>query len=214
MVAGSSPAWGADKREKKRKHMRYFFTGDTHFGHTNIIKYAKRPYKNVDEMNETLIALWNGVVGKDDCVYHLGDVAFCPPDKATWIVSRLNGQKHLIFGNHDKGLRHDKAFLDQFVWARDFTEIKIADKDAREGSRKIVLCHYAMRVWNKSHHGSWHLYGHSHGSLPDDPNSLSLDVGVDAWEQAPIPYELIKERMAKKKFVPIDHHGTDRVQRY
>ena len=30
----------------------------------------------------------------------------------------------------------------------------------------VVLCHYAMRVWDRSHYGSWHLYGHSHGNLP------------------------------------------------
>jgi hypothetical protein len=29
-----------------------------------------------------------------------------------------------------------------------------------------VLCHYAMRVWNRSHHGAWHLYGHSQGESP------------------------------------------------
>ena len=33
----------------------------------------------------------------------------------------------------------------------------------------IVLCHYAMRVWQKSHYGAWMLYGHSHGTLPDNP---------------------------------------------
>ncbi len=42
----------------------------------------------------------------------------------------------------------------------------------------IVLCHYAMRVSNRSHHGAWHLYGHSHGNLPEGPTSLSMDVGI------------------------------------
>ena len=56
-------------------------------------------------------------------------------------------------------------------------ELKVNDPDGRHGKQGIVLCHYAMRVWNKSHHGNFMLYGHSHGSLADDPNSMSFDVG-------------------------------------
>lgn len=40
--------------------------------------------------------------------------------------------------------------------------------------QRIVLCHYAMRVWNHSSHGAWHLYGHSHGRLPSVDASLSM----------------------------------------
>ena len=76
-----------------------------------------------------------------------------------------------------------------------------------KAKRRIVLCHYAFRVWNKSHRGAWHLYGHSHGSLPDDPNSLSFDAGVDCHEFTPISYERVKEIMAEKRFLPVDHHG-------
>jgi calcineurin-like phosphoesterase family protein len=64
-----------------------------------------------------------------------------------------------------------------------------------------------MKVWNKSHHGAWHLYGHSHGSLPDDINSLSFDVGVDSHDYKPISYEEVKRIMKKKIFKPLDHHG-------
>jgi calcineurin-like phosphoesterase family protein len=71
----------------------------------------------------------------------------------------------------------------------------------------IVMCHYAMRVWNRSHRGAWMLYGHSHGSLPDDPGALSIDVGVDCHDYTPISHDDIGRIMAKKTWKPIDHHG-------
>jgi len=76
--------------------------------------------------------------------------------------------------------------------------------------QQIILCHYAMRVWDKSHWGIWHLYGHSHGSLPDDPRSLSYDVGVDKNNFTPLLFEEVKEIMSKKTFKPVDHHGEKR----
>lgn len=48
----------------------------------------------------------------------------------------------------------------------------------------VVLLHYAMRTWPKSHHGSLHLYGHSHGAVPGDRQSC--DVGVDCWNLRPV----------------------------
>jgi calcineurin-like phosphoesterase family protein len=56
-----------------------------------------------------------------------------------------------------------------------------------------VLCHYGLRVWDRSHHGALHLYGHSHGTLPGD--SQSLDVGVDGWEFTPVNIEQVRDRM-------------------
>lgn len=59
-----------------------------------------------------------------------------------------------------------------------------------------------------SHRGAWNLYGHSHNSLKDDPHSLQLDVGVDAWDYRPASFEEVRERMSKKTFQPVDHHGA------
>ena len=69
----------------------------------------------------------------------------------------------------------------------------------------VVLCHYAMLVWSRSHHGAIHLYGHSHGNLPGD--SQSCDVGVDCWDFAPVSIEEIRVRLARSpgRAEP-DHH--------
>jgi calcineurin-like phosphoesterase family protein len=127
-------------------------------------------------------------------VYHVGD--FCFSEKGQGILDQLNGNKHLILGNHDKEGRKLRG------WAsiEKLREIYV-------GNQMIVLCHYAMRVWNKSHHGTWHLYGHSHGSLPDDPNSLSFDVGVDCHDYKPLEFEDVARIMKKKTWKAIDHHG-------
>jgi calcineurin-like phosphoesterase family protein len=55
-----------------------------------------------------------------------------------------------------------------------------------------------MRVWRASHFGSWHLFSHSHGNLPELQGALSFDVGVDCHDFEPIAYEQVKARMAKK----------------
>ena len=80
--------------------MRYFIA-DTHFNHENIIKYCNRPFKNAKEMNEYIITKWNSVVTQKDIVYHLGDVGFGTTEELKELVSRLNGLKILIRGNHD-----------------------------------------------------------------------------------------------------------------
>lgn len=71
---------------------RVWFTSDTHFYHTNIIDFCRRPFESIEEMNETLIANWNKVVGTNDIVFHLGD--FCLGDSTKWngILDRLNGK--------------------------------------------------------------------------------------------------------------------------
>lgn len=142
---------------------RLFFTSDTHFGHQNIIKYCDRPWKTAGEMTEGLIAYWNEVVPKDGIVIHAGDVAFCDP---TDIIPQLNGQIVLVKGNHDKD-RYDNLY-----W-------KVCDLlHLKAGKQRIVVSHYCMRTWDQSHRGSWHFYGHSHGTLP--PVGKSWDIGVDA----------------------------------
>lgn len=80
-------------------------TSDTHFNHTNIIKYCNRPFESAKHMNEMLVHNWNSVVKEKDIVYHLGDVYFDRNNEdlnSTW-MGKLNGRKRLILGNHDTG---------------------------------------------------------------------------------------------------------------
>jgi len=146
-----------------------FFTSDTHFGHTNILKYTGRHFGSAEEMDEHIARIWNSCVSNRDTVYHLGDVCLkypCP------VLGRLNGKKFLVPGGHDKVSKMANHFhiLDKIHF------FKLRDIE-------MVLCHYAMRSWPKSHYGAWHLYGHSHGKLP--MLGRSMDIGVDTHDFYP-----------------------------
>lgn len=157
-----------------------WFTADTHFGHTSIIKYCNRPFKDINHMDEVLIQNWNVRINPEEIVYHLGDFAWRNIGK---YIERLNGNIHLIRGSHDKQIGN---FSHYFVTVTDLTSIVI-------NGNRIVLCHYAMRVWQASHFNSWQLYGHSHGRLK--PVGKQLDVGVDNNNFMPLSYEEIEKIM-------------------
>jgi calcineurin-like phosphoesterase family protein len=186
--------------------MNIFFTSDLHLSHRNVLlpTYDNRPFKTIEEHDQALIENWNRVVGPDDVVYFLGDLAFCKPSYAVEMVSRLSGQKRWITGNHDHE-RMVKKLAPLFVWVKDSATIAVPDSEAPRGAQYIYLHHFACLVWDRSHYGSWHLYGHSHGRLPDNPKSLSIDVGVDCHNYAPISYAQVKEIMSRKEWTPPDY---------
>jgi len=181
-----------------------FITSDTHWGHANIIKYSKRPFRNVEEMDEELILRWNAKVPEGAVIYHLGDFGFARPNRLKEIIRRLHGRIRIFPGNHDKTLLNDKSIQAMFDWCRPFSfhESKGAN------GQMIVMCHYAFDVWNKSHHGAWMLHGHSHGSLPPG-NRIRMDVGVDCHPNyEPFSYAEIEALMRKRVNQPRDHHGA------
>lgn len=177
--------------------MTTWFTSDNHYYHKNVMKYSNRPFNSVEEMNESMIEQHNDVVDENDTVWFLGDFGFASPLKIENILKRLKGNKFLILGNHDRQFRKNrKRFLhdDMFKGIYDYKEINV-------GKQPIMLFHYGMRIWNRSHHGTWLLYGHSHGRLP--PYGKSLDVGVDdkhiSDDYRPYSFEEIKTFMDSRK---------------
>jgi calcineurin-like phosphoesterase family protein len=184
----------------------HWFTADTHFGHANIIRYCHRPFETVEGMNDALIERINARVKANDTLYHLGDFAFRTADARIFRERIRCRTIHLILGNHDPQSREgvvDPDFAALFASVHALRRIRLPIAGMR---RPVILCHYAMKVWDASHHGSWHLYGHSHGTLPDDPNARSWDVGVDNNEYEPVSVDRLTEIMARKVFVPIDSH--------
>ena len=156
----------------------YWFTADEHFGHGNVIKYCKRPFSSVEEMDATLIANHNSVVGKRDITVHVGDFTLRNVDYAEGVIRQLKGQHIFVHAGHDYWFKKSKKYPMRQIW-----EKKIEDQ-------YVVACHYAMRVWPRSHYGAWQVYGHSHGELP--PVGQQLDVGVDCHSFFPVPFEVIR----------------------
>jgi calcineurin-like phosphoesterase family protein len=168
-----------------------WITADLHFHHANILTYCKRPFSSVEEMDSQLIKNINDLVDHNDILIDLGDVT-CHGDPTSFL-DQINCQTiYRTWGNHDnkKIAKHPKT-----KYIADRIECKVM---FGEHAQHVVLDHYAMKAWNKSHYGSWQLYGHSHGGIPDDPTQLSFDVGVDCHNYKPINFLQVKEIISKK----------------
>lgn len=121
--------------------------------------------------NEWLIReVYNKYVEKKDEVYIIGDISLGKRKDAEKFIARMNGNKHLIMGNHDKNI-HNLGNFSEITQIKDFTF-------SRGGLNiHIILCHFPMASWNRKIHGSWHLYGHVHGRF--QAPGLAWDCGID-----------------------------------
>lgn len=183
-----------------------YFGSDFHFFHENVIKFDKRPFKSVQEMNDIIIKNCLKLFKPDDEFYFDGDWALRASKEemeSIFETFRSSGVKmFFIKGNHDHSDTR-KLYAKFGTYLGDRAEIEI-------NGQRIVIDHYPMEVWNKSHFGSWHLYGHCHHSLPDNPNMLRIDLGINgkSYNYTPIEFNQIAKMMSHKQFKPVDHHGT------
>jgi calcineurin-like phosphoesterase family protein len=167
-----------------------FITADEHYDHDFIRKVKNRPWQNVYEMNEAMIERHNKKVpdSKNYLTIHAGDMFWrtLDPDECMAILNRLHGRHALVWGNHDDVIQESQWLQDKFDWTRDIHQLYF-------NKHKLTICHYAMRVWPKSHQGHWHVYGHSHGELPG--LGYSFDIGVDCHDYTPWSLEEIESKM-------------------
>ena len=182
-----------------------FFTSDVHDFHKNICKGVStwsdksgcRDFSSLDKMNEALVTSINSNVSSSDTLYHLGDWSFGSKHNVAKFRHQINCEDiRLIRGNHDKYI---DEYASLFTWIKSYHEFSY---------NKIMFClfHYSMRVWNNSHHGSIHLYGHSHGTLPGI--GRSLDVGWDVFKR-PISIDEVISLMSGIEPHSVDHHNKE-----
>lgn len=178
-----------------------FFTSDTHAYHKNIMKFCPQTRQGADyiAMTELLIQAHNKTVTPNSTVYFLGDFSFGSADQTRAFLSRLNGRKHLIYGNHDKVIRNNVDIQRMFETVQEYRELNLMGK-------KLVLFHYPMIEWNGMHRGAYHLFGHVHGGLDHLPNGRSMDVGIDTrTDMCPWSFEEIHAVLEKRPVVEHVH---------
>lgn len=181
-----------------------YFSSDYHLSHANILKYDNRPFDNIDQHDEIIIQNHNAVVGKNDDFFFLGDFCFSKNiSKIESFLDRLNGNKYFIKGNHDKNIII-KSYKKFGNYLGEQVSIKVGD--TYKTAQNIVLNHFAMRVWVKSHHNAFHFYGHSHGSLEYTPWGKSIDVGIMQNEYFPFSYYTLSKILNNREVKIIDQH--------
>lgn len=162
-----------------------FVVSDTHFGHSNILNFMDKDghrfrgslFSSVQEMNETMVENWNSVVSDQDIVYHMGDVYFGNPKDAEKYISRLNGRKRLLLGNHDDGKCAvlQKHFQKIGLW-RMFPEFN------------VLLTHVPVHESTLNEKKSrFNLHGHIHQN--DSPSPLHINCCVEKHGYTPVELE-------------------------
>jgi len=168
-----------------------WFTADQHLDHPNILEYEMRPFKKLQDMNNEIIRRHNTVVAPEDTVYFIGDISLRGPENFNYyraLLRKLNGEKHLILGNHDR--LNPFAYVEAgFISVH--TSLIIRDWDGNE----YVLCHDpapacidhnlrpdSARIW---------LCGHVHSLFATCRNVIN--VGVDVRNFTPISFNEVYE---------------------
>lgn len=203
-----------------------WITSDTHWHHSNILKfswatrkqfvssaYADDAINAVHDMNarqrkewlwkacelmdKTMTEQWNDTVKPNDIVIHVGDLSFGDWRYTSKLLGTLHGRIVLVAGNHDASLVD--LFADRLPLVCDKLEGEF-------NGQFVVMNHEPIASWNKAHYGSVMLYGHCHGGNPNiaNPGRYS-DVGVDATGKLVSEFDEIVKQTALK---PISvHHG-------
>jgi len=153
--------------------MAVFFTSDTHFGHKRTLELSRRPFADVHEMNEAIVDRWNGVVGKSDVVFHLGDFGDVN------FIQSLNGLIHLLPGNYD-----DETTIAALSYYCE--EIILPNYLIHNGEVFLQLVHEPDEAVDKGH---FFLFGHIHKVQMVKRNGLN--VGTDCHDFCPIMLDTV-----------------------
>jgi calcineurin-like phosphoesterase family protein len=210
-----------------------FFTSDTHYHHKNIVRGCSeweganeqntRDFDTLEEHDEILVQNINKTVKENDILYHLGDWSFGGLQQIWEFRKRILCKNiHLVLGNHDHHIANNREIT---LYTGDYcqTLFKSVNQyimNKKIGGQEMCLSHFAQRVWDKSHHGNWNLYGHSHNTLPEYQLDIyrndewcinyyrCMDVGVDTHpEFRPYHFDEIADIMKHRVYLKVDHHS-------
>lgn len=198
--------------------MSRWFTADTHFGHARICEFepeARGQFASVEEMNEQIIENFNSVLQPDDELWILGDVALGKLDDSLECISRLNGKKALVAGNHDrcwlgygKNQQNPRKLVASTQRYKDagFEEVIIDQTAIFIGDTFSILSHFPyvgdshteedrFREWRPTDKGGWIIHGHVHSSFTQ--RGRQINVGVDVRDLMPVHEDEIVEIISR-----------------
>lgn len=181
---------------------RDFFTADLHLNHKAPVEKGWRRFDSVKDMNECIISRWNETVSPGDRVWILGDVFLGNEAEGLALVQQLQGEKHLIAGNHDRvwsgnrdGFKHFRKWLGSFETIQSFARRRIADQT-------VLLSHFPFQGagdhteterysrYRFPDDGSYLIHGHVHEAWKQRGRRM-LNVGMDMWGFQPVSMEII-----------------------
>jgi calcineurin-like phosphoesterase family protein len=172
-----------------------YVSSDYHFNHYNVIQYDGRPYFTVAEMNNDIIRKHNEVVKPEDEFFFLGDFMFKDWRNFEILFGQMNGNKHIVWGNHDNS-RFRKKTAGAWKSEQDYLELKYQD-------RLFVCCHYPFLSWKNSCHRSINLHGHTHGNIQQKREN-QIDVGIMNNGYYPFSIEQIWDIVTKRTLYRIN----------
>ena len=139
-----------------------YFSSDLHFCHNKDFIYKARGFNSIEEHDEELIERFNSIVTPEDDLWILGDLMLGDNDEGIKKIKQLNGNLHIIYGNHDSDIRI-AAYntLDNVVEGGFGVRLKYA-------GRTFYLSHYPTLTSNTDDEQKplkrrvFNLCGHSH----------------------------------------------------
>ena len=169
--------------------MAIFWTGDWHLYHKNMLDYCKEPFKNIKEKHKVLMTNYNQTVRNEDTCYFIGDIAMVGPsmwEHIKGIITKLNGRKHLVFGNHD-----------EFKWQRyldvGFTSVHSAHWMTLDGFN-LVMAHDPA-VYCALNPDTILICAHVHTLFRSLPKQKVINVGINMWDYKPVNFDQIRKEL-------------------
>ena len=189
-----------------------WFTADLHFGHENIIKFCDRPFRDLNHMHTTIIDNINHLVGQEDELWILGDLAMGLLANTLPITKRIIGKVHLVAGNHDRVHPYSGAMKSENMIP---TYMELANLESLNRTNTsltllngvpVEVSHFPYSIevkrshkedkfakWRLIDEGQWLLHGHTHGSWR--MLGKQIDVGIDAWGGYPVSEDTLIKLM-------------------
>ena len=164
--------------------MKIYATGNQQFGRIGAIRKYNRPFKNVEEMNDSMVSTWNKIVNQSDSVYVLGNL-FWDPLTADDILRKLNGTIYLMKGDYDRATQ-DVENLHENKLNIITSEIHVDDVN------KICFSHWPLEEWKNKSKGYHSITAFPGKKYKSDHKKLRINVNCDLWSFRPVEISSVK----------------------